>query len=964
MAELGSQRQIIFHPFRLDSINQCLYRGQHEIPLRPKTLAVLEYLLKRPGQLVTKTELLNAVWPDTFVTDAVLKVSIREIRDALGDDQKKPGFIETAHRRGYRFIAKIALSGKTEPDSSTAKTPIGRDAEMLFLHRQLEKALSGKRQVVFITGESGIGKTTLVEAFLSQVSETGSIAIARGQCLEQYGASEPYMPVMEAISELCQTGPQEMLVSILRKHAPMCLIQMPELIDNDERTALQQETIGATRERMLREMSQAFGIITQTLPLILFLEDLHWSDYSTVDLLSCIARHKETARLLIIGTYRPTDVIAGDHPLKAVKQELQTHRLCEELPLHFLSERSIADYLNQRFPVNSLPLDLTSVLHKRTDGHPIFFVNLIEYLVDHEKIIESDGVWKINEKLHPSHLGTPDNIGEMIEKQIDELSDEEQNALEAGSVAGMKFSAHLLAAALSKDVVHIEKLCGRLAKRHQFLKTSTPSENSGATFEFMHVLHQEAIYDRILPAYCRQLHLRIGEYKETFYGPDANEIAGELTVHFDRAKDFPRAVKYLNQAAENAKRRLAYREAAELARKGLQLLQNLPDSSELARQEISLQMTLCAAISSTEGYGAPVLESSYLRALQLCDKLDDAFERFRVLRGLRSFYLFRADLQKNRDICEQLVSLAENRKDAALLTQAYSNAAVALVHLGEFEETLKSCEKALSFYEPSQMKFHLAQSKFVPAAIARCCASWSQWFLGYPDRSLNQIHLAFQLAEEINHLENWCYVFFYATFLHKLRRNAQKTLEGSDSLIKLAHDYELGAWDSIGLGFRGWALVELGQRNEGIALLRKILAHYQQTGSEIARLHFSAALAESLLKSGQTDEASTLIDEILKTFSRHGSYFHEAELYRLKGELLNSRRQKGAQDQFLRAIEVAKRQKAKSLELRAVLSLYRQQGNIEARQLLQNCYNWFSEGFDTADLKDISAILQKKMSSR
>jgi len=288
-----NDKRIVFDRFSLDLINECLWRGSEEIKIRPKAFAVLNYLLNRSGQLVTKEELLNAVWPETFVGDAVLKVTVRQLREALDDDPKSPRFIETSHRRGYRFIGEIAET-KREPDQSYQDNfsgaffiytgVVGRDQAMARMHRWLQRMLRGDRQIGFITGEAGIGKTALVDAFARTIPADGSIRVGRGQCLEQYGTGEAYLPVLEAIGRLCRE--QKQVADVVRAHAPMWLLQMPSLLSASEREQLSRGTSGATRERMLREMGEALDVLTAQVPLVLILEDLHWSDYSTLDLIS------------------------------------------------------------------------------------------------------------------------------------------------------------------------------------------------------------------------------------------------------------------------------------------------------------------------------------------------------------------------------------------------------------------------------------------------------------------------------------------------------------------------------------------------------------------------------------------------------------------------------------------------------------------------------------------------------
>ena len=297
---MGNGNLVIFDPFCLDLGNECLWRGSEAIKLRPKVFAVLHYLLERPSQLVTKEQLLNAVWPETFVTDAVLKVTILQLRNALEDNPNSPRFIQTVHRRGYRFIANVARGTHIPQqaqttseskdnsilplrDGSRSLQVVGRDNALSLLRSYLEKMRRGERQLVFVTGEAGIGKTTLVDSFARSISAERNVRIGRGQCLEQYGTSEAYLPIFDAMGRLCREHPE--VTDVLRTHAPMWLLQMSSLVSAAEREALSREVAGASRERMLREIGNALEALTESLPLLLILEDLQWSDYSTLELI-------------------------------------------------------------------------------------------------------------------------------------------------------------------------------------------------------------------------------------------------------------------------------------------------------------------------------------------------------------------------------------------------------------------------------------------------------------------------------------------------------------------------------------------------------------------------------------------------------------------------------------------------------------------------------------------------------
>lgn len=601
-----SEKQIIFGAFRLDLVNECLWRNEQAIALAPKEFAVLRYLISHPGRLVTKDELIDAAWPETNVTDGVLKVSIRKIRAALDDDPKSPQFIETAHRRGYRFIGQIAEGAETErrrdretldlsvppplrlsiPLSLPVSVPlVGREAALAQMQNWLQRALGGERQVVFVTGEAGIGKTTLIEAFLQRAAGDPTIWVGQGQCLEQYGAGEAYLPMLEAISRLCQEPGRERLVGLLRRHAPTWLQQMPWLISDADRESLQREVIGATRERMLREMAEALETLTGETPLVLVLEDLHWGDYSTLDLVSYLARRRRPARLLVIATYRPVEVALSEHPLKGVKQELQWRRQCEDLPLGYLGQEAIDEYLTRRFARHEFPAAFAALLHERTEGNPFFMVNAVEYLQAEGVIAERDGRWRLTVALAELEVGAPESIRQMIEKQVGRLDRERQRVLEVAAVAGAEFTAAAIAVGLEQDLARVEEQCEELECRHQFLRATgvnaLPNGVVTARYGFIHALYQEVLYRRVTAVRRARLHQLIGEGGEEIYGERAGEVAAELAMHFEQGRDYRRAVKHLRQAAQNHFLRHANLEAIAYLGRALKLMEHWPEAERV-----------------------------------------------------------------------------------------------------------------------------------------------------------------------------------------------------------------------------------------------------------------------------------------------------------------------------------------------------------------------------------------------
>jgi predicted ATPase len=324
-----------------------------------------------------------------------------------------------------------------------------------------------------------------------------------------------------------------------------------------------------------------------------------------------------------------------------VQQELKMSRRCEELALEFLSEASVGEYLAARFPDNRFPASLARLIHGRTDGSPLFMVNVIDYLVDRGLIAQVDGKWEFKIETEEAPLKTPENVRQMIEKQIELLGKEDQRVLEAASVAGAQFSAAAVAAAMEEDVVKLEERCEELARRRQFLQArrTSESQDGAAQYRFIHTLYQNTLYHRIPAARRSQLHRRIGDYEEACIGERAGEIAAELAMHFEQGRDFDRAVNYLQHAADNANRAFAYQEAVMLARRGIELLKNLHDTEARDRRELALQMSLCMAMPVTLGYGAAEVGKTYNRARELCERLGESLQLFRALRWLRNYYL-------------------------------------------------------------------------------------------------------------------------------------------------------------------------------------------------------------------------------------------------------------------------------------------------------------------------------------
>jgi DNA-binding winged helix-turn-helix (wHTH) protein/tetratricopeptide (TPR) repeat protein len=901
--------EIAFGQFRLDFNNECLWQGTRSISLRPKAFAVLKILVENAGQLVNKQQVLDAVWPGTFVGDAVLKDNIRQLREALKDDAASPNYIETAHRRGYRFIAKLGeqSQGKSlaafqhepaRPPSSdnarsvskAARRVLGREAELAKMQALMELVRGGERKTVFITGEAGIGKTTLVEAFLEHVAVIPGALIVRGQCLEHFGSSEPYLPVLDGLSRLGRVSTGTRVSDVFREQAPAWLSHLALTNVQPGEKDLPGPAAAPTRERMLREMAQAIERLAEHAPLVLVLEDLHWSDYSTLDLVSYLARRKDPARLMVIGTYRPVDVILAGHPLSGVKRELQAHHLCHELPLEYLSEEDVSQYLAAQFPGQYLPTRLRRTIYRRTEGNPLFMVNLVQYLIDQKVIAQQQGEWSFCVDCAEVEKGIPATIKALIEKQVERLGQDERAVLEAASASGMDFSTIAVAAGLEKPVEWVERHCEELARCHQFLSPAWLGELPGgivtSRHRFNHVLYREVPYS-LIPAMRRtKIHQRIAERGVELYKERACEIAAELAMHFEESRDWPRALQYLIEAAGTAARRSAHHEAAELARRGLEVLESLPQSSDRAHQEITLRMLRSTSLIAIKGFAAAEIDKICMLAQELRWMKDPSPQLFDMLVLLVLFYKFSGKMKSAEETAERLLHIAATLGDSALVMEAHRAMGSALVEQGRCAEALQHFDCASSLYETNANHPYTLTIAHDCKVVSECFAARALWTMGDPEGALKRMQEALAFAAELSHPASRVFVAHFAAQLHQLRGEPELSREHAKEMAKLADEYGLDLWQAVVDIDWGWSEAATGNEQSGIDQMQRGIKAYMAAGGKLWCPGFLGLLAGQLGKAGRTQEGLSAITEALALVEETGETYSLPELYRIKNELV------------------------------------------------------------------------------
>jgi predicted ATPase/DNA-binding winged helix-turn-helix (wHTH) protein len=970
-----------FGPFRLDPDQACLWHGAQAVPLTPKAFRVLHHLVTHPHRLITKAELFDAVWPATAVSEAALRVCIGELRHALGDAARAPRYIATVARRGYRFLAPVTRqdSGAGSVADPAAPRPplvapptgplVGREAVLSRLHTAWAQACQGVRQVCFVGGEAGIGKTAVVEAFTAQVTTAPHVWLAQGQCVEHYGTREAYRPVLEALGQLVRAPEGTRLVALLRQQAPTWLVQLPWLLTEADRRQFAYELQGTTRERMLRELAEVLETLTAETPLVLVLEDLHWSDYATLDLLALLARRRTPARLLVLGTYRPVDVIVAGHPLRTVLHDLQQHGYGQALLLEPLTVSEVAAYLHGRFGPHQFPATLAPALHQRTEGHPLFLRTVVEALVQQGTVVQVGEAWTLPGAGGEVVLDVPERLQPLIAQQVAQLSATEQQVLEVTSVAGSACAVAAVAAALEADERTVDDVCATLARRGQFLEASGevrwPDGTLTACYRFRHSLYYDVLYHRIPLRRRQQLHQRMGVREEVGYGARAGERAAVLAEHFARGGDARRAVHYLRQAGENALRRSAHREAVTLLTQGLALLAELPATPERLQREVDMQIALGASLLATHGYAAPEVGALYAAAQQRCAQLDAPHQRFPVLRGLWNHAYVRAELQTAHTLGEQLLSLAHQVQDPAMLVAAHRDMGATLFQRGAVAAAHRHLAQGIALYESQQYRAAVVRHGQDAGVLCRSYAAAALWHLGYPDQAGTRIQEAVTLAHQLAHPFSLTVALGEAALFHQGRREGPATQERAEATLGLATAQGFRHWQARGTVLRGWALAQQGRVQEGLAQLTEGLRAYRATGAQLALPHYLTLLAEVYGIMGQPEAGLTVLTEALALVAHTGVRLWEAELYRLKGALLvqqSAATQGEAATCFQHALALAQNHHAKAWELRAATSLARlwqQQGQrAEAYALLAPVYGWFTEGFDTADLQEAKALLE------
>lgn len=690
----------LFDDFVLDTDQRELRRDGHAVPLQPQVFDLLEYLIRHRARVVTKDDLISAIWGGRIVSESALTTRINAARTGIGDSGEAQRLIKTLPRKGVRFIGTVREAQREVENAVVPLTTevstlvVGRTAPFEMIDRMTRHVLSGKRQMAFVTGEAGIGKTAFIARAVEQLTEQGFDQLY-GRCTERFGTDEVFLPLIDAlVNRYRANGPE--LISAVRVHAPAWILQLPGVIDASERAAFLDEVFGATRERMLREFCDLLEALSIDRPWVLVLEDLHWSDFATLDVLSRFARGNGKARVLVLCSYRPADSSAGGHPIRRLHRDLEIHGYCSELRLDRLSRSEVERYLALRFGDEELASSLSKPVFERTLGHPLFVASLLKHLIDQESIVEMDDGWRLSSQPAFTQDRVPDSLLNMIGHELDRLTDNERRLLDVASVAGEEFSAALVAAGLSDDAIDVERNIEASIRKDQILVRSGVSEWPDGTYSgsyaFRHILYQNIIYQNLPPGHRAQTHKRLGKRLEEAYAGRTGEIAPALALHFEQGRDFPSALRYLREAAKSSTKRLGHAEAASYLTRALGILDRF-DAADKFSTRVALLRERSWALRSCGDLAGSIRD---LRDMIAC--AEQAGEIKQQLNGLTavSSLCLRVDrhacLEAAEDVLSRSQALADDTFKA--LVQG-SSASVNLFLNGWRKQDATLCDRAI-----------------------------------------------------------------------------------------------------------------------------------------------------------------------------------------------------------------------------------------------------------------------------
>jgi class 3 adenylate cyclase/predicted ATPase len=857
----------------------------------------------------------------------------------------------------YRVLRESGVRGRLDVAATRGLTPlVGREQEVGLLLERWEQAKAGQGQVVLLSGEPGIGKSRLVQMVKDHVANEPHM---RWECRSaEYSQNTVLFPLVELFQRLLRFDAQETPEAKLAKlehalhqyrlplresvplFAPLLSLSLPE-----SRYASLNVSPQWQRQKTLETITAILLELAEHQPVLFIIEDLHWTDPTTLECLNLVIDQTPTASLLVLLTCRPYFQPAWHH-----------RSYITDMTLNHLSHAQVAQIVTGVTDGKTLPAAVLQQIMAKTDGVPLFVEELTKAILESGQLVAVDGHYELIGSF--STLAIPATLHDSLMARLDRLVTAKAVAQYA-AVIGRQFPYALLQAVSQVDQGMLQHELGRLVEAEIVYQRGVPPQ---ATYVFKHALIQDAAYQSLLKSTRQHYHQRIAQVLEAQFSETAETQPELLAHHCTEANLTEKGVHYWYTAGQKASERSAHMEAIAHLRQGLALLQTLPQTPACTRREIDIYIALGASLIAAKGYAAAEVGKTYTYARQLCEPLDNSYQLFPILRGLWNHYTIRAEHQMAHTLGAQLLTLAQQSQDAAMLVAAHRALGTTLYNLGTTAEAHTHFTQGLALYDPQQ---HRAATFLYGEDSGVMCQSFAAralWHLGYPDQALAQSHEAVTLAQQIVHPFSLGFALVFVAMVHQYRREVRAVHECAEAVFSLATTQGFPHWRAQGAILRGWILAQQGQAQAGIEQIHQGLSAFRAMGAKINQSYFLALLAEAHGTIGEPETGVTILTEALAL----GERWYESEMYRLKGELLlqqNTDNQAEAETCFQQAVTIARAQQAKSFELRTATSLAKlgqQQGKRqEAHDLLAPVYHWFTEGFDTLDLQEARALLEE-----
>jgi class 3 adenylate cyclase/predicted ATPase len=861
----------------------------------------------------------------------------------------------------YRVLGESGVHSRLEVAQTRGLTPlVGREQEVGLLLERWQQAKFGQGQVVLLTGDAGIGKSRLVQVLKEHVINEPH---TRWECRSsEYYQNTALFPLVDLFQRLLRfqvedtpdqkVGKLEHMLSKYRlplEESVQLFAPLLSLPISENRYPLLNLSPQRQRQKTLETIIAILLELAERQPVLFILEDLHWTDPTTLELLNLLIDQTPTASLLVLLTCRPHFQPAWHH-----------RSYLTEITVNRLSHTQVEQIVHRLTDGKTLPTEVLQQIIAKTDGVPLFVEEMTKAILESGQLTAIDG--------HYEHTGSfstfaiPATLQDSLMARLDRLVSAKGIA-QLAAVIGRQFSYELLQAVSQLDASTLQRDLGRLVEAELLYQRGLPPQT---TYIFKHALIQDAAYESLLRSTRQQYHQWIAQVLEEHF-PETAEAQPELLAHhYTEARMSEHAMPYWQRAGERAVQRSAYVEAINHLTKGLEALQALPDTPARLQHELVMQTTLGSMLMATKGWGAQEVEHAYARARELCRQVGDMPQLSVVLLGLRTYYLMRVELRTARELVEQQIALVQRQPDPTRHLLAHYALDGVLFYLGEFVPVRRHLLRNMALYTSAQQRSLVFHYGFDLGVTGLAYVAMALWGLGYPDQARTILHKALALAQEVSHPFSRTSVLQLAAIFHYIWREEQRAQERAEAMMVLATEQEFPLFVAAGTCWRGQSLLMQGQAEAGLVQMQQGLAAWRATGGELAVPWWLALLAEAHGITGKPETGLTALTEALTLADTTGERWYESELYRLKGALLlqqSSDNQVEAEACFHKALDIARSQQAKSFELRTATSLARlwqQQGKRqEAHDLLAPVYGWFTEGFDTADLKDAKALLDE-----